>query len=540
VRKVLPHAHVEACRGTEAENEAYVEKIPTTAGPVESFGAFVIPAPGVSKGMLALEERVKAGASMEELAEHHFAELVRHHKGVQFVHAICNPKRAHISFHLDEFLWEPENGWGGGVGAVIFHGESGIGKTEFALAHFDNPLHVCGSWDQIRNFQPKFHDGIIFDDFDDELQQKTGQAGQWFTEWDHEQEARVLYDTTTIPRWTKKIFVTNEPGGVIFKKTPGLARRVKYRLLLQPGFAEKKDPCAGKRALDEADEGPNAPNASDDGQDDAKHDGDLSDESEFGEDDIRHLQRSPSTTQPKNTEKRSRDSHASTEDQGPKQRRRMTGPVVLDPDEEPGLLVRANAQPIMVNPEWRARSPTPDDADDKEEVPDVPEATAPLAVDELDSELHLTGSQHDDMVAAVLEVEKEVNEEDEDEAARDSAAMLAVGPTGQYMPTSTPPWSTEDKGDAVDENDPSMTPLVGEMGLWNADDDDTATDEAAEDAVTGELHARDFIDDEADAPVDEEEEVDEEPNSEDLRFLDDDSDALSSLSDDDWVDVDRE
>lgn len=47
--------------------------------------------------------------------------------------------------------------------ALLFYGPSGIGKTQFALAHFKTPLLVR-HLDKLKDLDPEKHDGIVFDD----------------------------------------------------------------------------------------------------------------------------------------------------------------------------------------------------------------------------------------------------------------------------------------------------------------------------------------------------------------------------------------
>ena len=60
---------------------------------------------------------------------------------------------------------------------VVLTGPSNIGKTQYAMAHFENPL-VVKQRDDLKNISPSI-DGIIFDDMD-------------FTEWSEEHIISLL------------------------------------------------------------------------------------------------------------------------------------------------------------------------------------------------------------------------------------------------------------------------------------------------------------------------------------------------------------
>jgi len=85
-------------------------------------------------------------------------------------------------------------------------GLSNSGKTQYALAHFKNPLFVRHI-DKLKQLGPD-HDGIVFDDMS-------------FTHWppesvialldmEEESQIHVRYGTITIPAYIKKIFSSNK------------------------------------------------------------------------------------------------------------------------------------------------------------------------------------------------------------------------------------------------------------------------------------------------------------------------------------------
>ncbi len=135
-------------------------------------------------------------------------------------------------FKLDDYKWDPAEAWSK---THIFWGISGIGKTEFALAHFKNPLIVSHP-DKLKEHDPSFHDGILFDDVD-------------FLHWPHNscihladnklpRDINVKCSMVTIPAGTRKIFTTNNDLGIIFKDQHlwALQRRIQVHHLEGPQF----------------------------------------------------------------------------------------------------------------------------------------------------------------------------------------------------------------------------------------------------------------------------------------------------------------
>lgn len=112
----------------------------------------------------------------------------------------------HNSRYLDSDFLEPVKQFDGKC--LLFCGPTGIGKTQFALAHFKNPCLVR-ELNCLKAFGPD-NDGIVFDDMS-------------FTHWsvpgvihlldnDCDSTFRVMYGTVTIPANTRRIFTYNLPN----------------------------------------------------------------------------------------------------------------------------------------------------------------------------------------------------------------------------------------------------------------------------------------------------------------------------------------
>lgn len=121
--------------------------------------------------------------------------------------------------------------------SILLSGPSGTGKTQWALAHFKNPL-LCSHIDKLKQLTPD-HDGVVFDDMS-------------FTHWpaesvihlldiDVEREIHVRYGTVTIPAYVKKIFTHNKANPFYTYDTDqeqihAIERRLKKMVITTPLF----------------------------------------------------------------------------------------------------------------------------------------------------------------------------------------------------------------------------------------------------------------------------------------------------------------
>lgn len=109
-------------------------------------------------------------------------------------------------------------------------GSPNIGKTQFALALIGNALMVSHI-DDLKNFDPNVHDGILFDDM--EFNHVPVSAQIHLTDWDFDRSIHIRYGLANIPKNTKKVFTTNVESGLIFNLDPslGVKRRVRVHHL---------------------------------------------------------------------------------------------------------------------------------------------------------------------------------------------------------------------------------------------------------------------------------------------------------------------
>jgi len=140
------------------------------------------------------------GKSMKQILSLDPATYARNHNALDKI-AKMYAKQTPSLYTADKFTEELKTDI-----VMVFSGKSGVGKTQFALAHFKNPL-IVSHIDDLKRFDEE-HDGIVFDDMDFLHWPRTAQIHILDTECDR--SINVKYGTVTIPANTKKIFTTNQ------------------------------------------------------------------------------------------------------------------------------------------------------------------------------------------------------------------------------------------------------------------------------------------------------------------------------------------
>lgn len=166
-----------------------------------------------------------AGASQRELYSQFGPTMVRYGQGIAKAKSALIEHARLGSFGLSDFPnWTPVTDWSR---SVVVVGPPDIGKTEWALAHFQNPMLVSER-DQLLDYMPDEHDGIVFDDIDfteDAREMNISLADQTMP-----RGIRCRYRTVTIPRGTKKFFVGNSP--TLLVNDAAVARRCQQLMLV--------------------------------------------------------------------------------------------------------------------------------------------------------------------------------------------------------------------------------------------------------------------------------------------------------------------
>lgn len=107
-------------------------------------------------------------------------------------------------YKLDDFVLPPldlSTPW-------LITGDEGIGKTQFALAHFKNPL-LISKRDRLKGLTPE-HDGIVFDDF--ATQHWPIDSVKHLLDIEEERDIDARFADSTIPAGTPRIFCHNRPN----------------------------------------------------------------------------------------------------------------------------------------------------------------------------------------------------------------------------------------------------------------------------------------------------------------------------------------
>lgn len=123
VRKLLDGAHWEPRRGTPAQAAEYCKKMDDThvSGPYE-WGT--LPHQGERSDLLATQNAITQGVTIEELWDQYYAVMVKFNRGIERYHGMKRPKR---DFKTDVY---------------VHCGPPGTGKTHYAYASSVDPYFV--------------------------------------------------------------------------------------------------------------------------------------------------------------------------------------------------------------------------------------------------------------------------------------------------------------------------------------------------------------------------------------------------------------
>lgn len=207
LKKFNPRAHWQRASGDAESNIDYVHKRGKHADKAHTTldGPFVYGTPITGQGnrseLDAIHEDLDKGATMEDISSNYFGSWVRYHKSFEEYRRMKFPDTDKTDYSLDDYSHERLSL----EKSVYLIGPTGIGKTNFALAHFTNPLKV-DTLDSLRNLTPK-HDGIVFDDID--LSSIPASTVIHLTDTSMNQKIHCRYDNVTIPRNLPRIFTSN-------------------------------------------------------------------------------------------------------------------------------------------------------------------------------------------------------------------------------------------------------------------------------------------------------------------------------------------
>jgi len=142
-RIISSRAHVEVAKGTPTQNRDYCTKADgRVSGPYE-YGE--LPVQGKRNDLLNLKKMIDKGLTNREIADVHFGNFLRYHKGIN----------AYRLLHQMQRKWKTR--------VVIIYGPTGTGKSAFAFSMFKNAFWKPSNtkwWDNYIGQKV-----VVFDDF---------------------------------------------------------------------------------------------------------------------------------------------------------------------------------------------------------------------------------------------------------------------------------------------------------------------------------------------------------------------------------------
>jgi len=217
-----PNGYVAPMNGRWDQSETYCSKEDTHVEGPWRFGTppaygNELKAKKVSK-IKTMFEGIKAGKSKKQLIEEDPDTYIRNHNAIDKVVDMYYKPTINKKYKLDDFCTEPLDFTKSMV--YVIKGASGIGKTQFALAHFDNPLFVSHI-DDLKKFDG--HDGIVIDDMD--FSNRYDREFQiHLIDTEHERSLHARHWNARRPANVPMIFTTNTR---VFMYDPAIERRHK-------------------------------------------------------------------------------------------------------------------------------------------------------------------------------------------------------------------------------------------------------------------------------------------------------------------------
>lgn len=184
---------------------------------------------------------IKTGMSEAELSLKHPTTFCHHMKWVQRMIELHSHPVEKAYYPLSEMCQRIQQrpipfshpDW---CGAAVVQGGPGIGKTQYALAHFSSPLFVT-HMDRLKFFDPNVHDGIVFDDMS--FTHMPLQAQKFILDWSNTRDMNVKYGMATIPKNTKKIFTCNYGEFPFDRDNTAVMDRI-FHLECDPGLESQR------------------------------------------------------------------------------------------------------------------------------------------------------------------------------------------------------------------------------------------------------------------------------------------------------------
>lgn len=224
MKKWFPRAHIEKAKASELQNWIYCTK-PQEDGTCDIFIDFMSNFRGKRNDITDFCELIKThGVKRSALDDPDV--YVKYHKGLEkweeIYHSSQIDHKADYTEFTRPFLELPDEGC-----FYVLWGASGIGKTEFACAHFKDPLKIEHIED-FKKYDPSRHDGIVIDDMEFDHIPRTAcihltDQAKWRT-------LHMRYLNWVKPKHLKILLTTNNYEGRVFgdnSDDPAIKRRIK-------------------------------------------------------------------------------------------------------------------------------------------------------------------------------------------------------------------------------------------------------------------------------------------------------------------------
>jgi len=199
--KRIFHGRYEKCRSFDAVKQ-YLTKEGDYIDNIE---------PSIAKELLDLAAEQGVHKAMLSLREKRPEQFLREGKRIKSNLGIVAPPpcgliRSDFTFIEDEpavVFWKAHSEEYG----LWMKGDSGVGKTSFALTLLGERPLVVSHVDQLKTLVPSFHTGILFDDVS--FLQMTREQALHYTDLEQDRGIHIRYGVAVIPAKMKRIFVSN-------------------------------------------------------------------------------------------------------------------------------------------------------------------------------------------------------------------------------------------------------------------------------------------------------------------------------------------
>lgn len=198
--------HVEQARGNHGECIDYCSKEQTRVDGPWEFGSRAVVGQGKRSDLEIVREKLDSGTSVNQIAREHFSAWVKYRGAFADYAALLRSRVAAAKYQLKDFTEPALNLVASPV--WLIWGDTGCGKTAWALAHFKNPC-LCRHLEDLRSYDPEVHDGIVFDDLG--FMHVPFQQVLNLVDFEYETTVHARYQNIKIPAGTPRLFTYNEP-----------------------------------------------------------------------------------------------------------------------------------------------------------------------------------------------------------------------------------------------------------------------------------------------------------------------------------------